>query len=71
MYRKSAITLSKLLRVSTDGAPSMIGRTAGIVVTNLTPNSRDFWKAKQYHVSLKLVMFSSAVREIIYILNCQ
>ena len=33
-------------------------------VTNLTPNITDWLKAKQYQVSLKLVMFISPVREI-------
>ena len=31
MSRESAITFTTLLRVSTDGASSMIGRTAGTV----------------------------------------
>ena len=31
MSRKSAIKFTKLLRVCTDGVPSMIGRTAGTV----------------------------------------
>ena len=34
-------------------------------VTNLTLNITDLLKAKQYQVSLKLVMFISLVREII------
>ena len=37
MSRKSAIKFTTLLGICTDGAPSMIGRTAGQVL-------RRFWK---------------------------
>ena len=39
-------------------------------ITNFTPDITDLLKAKQYQVSLKLVMFLYPVRENIFILNC-
>ena len=36
-------------------------------VTNLTPNITDLLKAKQYHFSIKQVIFISPVREIIFL----